>query len=860
MGYIQLIIDKRGDNNPDHGQAVPEGTHAFIIERNSGQVIPKITGKQGMISVDQIHMGDRIYCRSVAYSFKSPRGGEHEHLSVFDLSMDTCRLANLPGTNTLALAHHSGFSLAQSNSIIAGGTVKVMLSHPVWSWNLIVALDWEPTSGEVNDYVTGLKLASNYLFRITHGHMKIGQVRLYKNVPQSSDLFIKHADVQVFSANNVHPWSGIDGWNNGASIKMWGTSPNPVQSGWWTVLVHEIGHYFLGLSDEYYDGNGDIGSWSAFRAANRQEVPDNYGLMDNQSDMPELSGPNDYLASYANRPINEVTAQVWHHRIKEGAPFTHRSCWDYLFDRFDNSNGKLPNWDKYGGIRARINMPLAGSFQGRNADGTERRSVADQRGPENYFPLRIGPRTVWQEAQVTPYFYKRAVRLAPGVTGIDEREYAGGIELLAKHADGKAITNARVWLLTDSGRIELGRTNRSGRLISRVGNKGDILCLSWEGKVYREEIKDASVTVNIPKRRGITDGPPATRVLITASVKNGPRGAYNFSIKILAGKSLAELPKVLVRPGFGKQVELSTREIVPGNYEGIFSDKSNALSGSIDVIAMDHGHAIETSATYQVLRIPDGFPETPAKLFNSIGTVMIDLRSSKELKPGSLAIMVEGGQASSISEKEDRIADAVSFDVEGGHGNNFSMNWILDHEQWIDKDSTTLKIHALDNAQGNYVWGPALKDIHFSTGVSGKIIMSVKGPVGTYAVFGTPLKFRQPLPPVEDLTVVHGTSPFTAIVHWTAPGEGNEERPVQRYLLYYSHQPIDSENIFKVIEYPIRLKPGVAGSEESIALRLPPGTDRYYFVIQSMDRAGNISELSNVARLDFEILVPSEPV
>lgn len=75
MGYIQLIIDKRGDNNPDHGQAVPEGTHAFIIERNSGQVIPKITGKQGMISVDQIHMGDRIYCRSVAYSFKSPRGG-----------------------------------------------------------------------------------------------------------------------------------------------------------------------------------------------------------------------------------------------------------------------------------------------------------------------------------------------------------------------------------------------------------------------------------------------------------------------------------------------------------------------------------------------------------------------------------------------------------------------------------------------------------------------------------------------------------------------------------------------------------------------------------------------------------------
>ena len=105
-----------------------------------------------------------------------------------------------------------------------------------------------------------------------------------------------------------------------------------------------------------------------------------------------------------------------------------------------------------------------------------------------------------------------------------------------------------------------------------------------------------------------------------------------------------------------------------------------------------------------------------------------------------------------------------------------------------------------------------------------------------------------------------GTSPFTAFVHWKTPGEGNEKRPVQRYVLHYSHQPIDSENIFKAIEYPVRLNPGVAGSAESIALRLPPGTERYYFVIQSMDRAGHLSELSNIAKLDFELHVPSEPV
>lgn len=861
MGYIKLYVDRNGDGRLNSSEAVKKDTMVYYLERATGIVRILHTDNEGRVSMNHVHMGDKVYCRVLAYSHESPRGGVHNDISVFDLYMDTCRVVNGSSASTISIGHHIGFTLQQAAAINGGGTVEVALSHPVWSFNILAALDWNATHNELQDLEKGILSASNYLFHVSHGHMKIGKVRLYNNVPQTASLFTTNADLQLFGANTVWPWAGIDGWNNSASIKMWGTNPVAPHQSWWATLVHEMGHYFLGFSDEYYDGKGDVAAWSNYRAAHPDQVPDNYGLMDNNFVAPEISASNDYLGSYVNFTIDQVTAQIWHHIIKNGSPWTHRSCWEYLFDRFDNRMGNLNKWNGYNGLRAKILIPETGQFTGRNPDGTERRTVEDRQAPDQFFPLFFGTRKVWAEAQVAPYYYHPATNsfvLNPPLTLLPVQGVAVPVRIMVKDETGQPLSLVRIWKETDTGRIELGKTGRDGILQTFVCEKGDSILASLHGVMKKTKLSGDTLEIQFKTMEDKAAQLPGF-ILIPAiqQVMKGTTKAHDIHFRLVAGDTASEEPAIEIRPSFGNKTPLKLKPSVNGSFAATFTDENCALSGSFDIRIATKRGVLESTATYQVMHVPGVTDHPFAMLYNTDGHFMVFIPDVSGLRKNNLAMITECDATFNRTNLpgEEPVSNVIHFTVEDADPEmEYTINWKLDHTQVAGFDAATIHLVPVTfNAEGRPVWSKPVKDLHIAPFTGNSVMVSAKVKTGSYVLTAVKAVKKAVLTPVTNLEAKTGKASRSVVLQWTSPGKD------LHYLLYMSAAPITADNLHEATEYPVHMLPAPAGKAEKLAVRVPVSNKLYYFILQTADNCGNVSGLSNVVSAIAPAKVETEP-
>jgi len=87
---------------------------------------------------------------------------------------------------------------------------------------------------------------------------------------------------------------------------------------------------------------------------------------------------------------------------------------------------------------------------------------------------------------------------------------------------------------------------------------------------------------------------------------------------------------------------------------------------------------------------------------------------------------------------------------------------------------------------------------------------------------------------------------------WTAPADDKglpTEGPVTSYLLGYSNSTITEAN-FATATRLVTGTPKAINATETYTYDLPDGRV-YFFAVKSVDKAGNISPLSNVPTLDF---------
>jgi len=130
--------------------------------------------------------------------------------------------------------------------------------YSICLFSLIVALEWAPSLADLDQLEWTFRRASNFLFDVTDGRMAFGQVVF------GGPEFMHCADIQVMASTRFSPRS----WVNGLTEKekylpirlgrgQWHKN-NHVTIPWdepegYRTIVHEWGHYALGLLDEYLE-------------------------------------------------------------------------------------------------------------------------------------------------------------------------------------------------------------------------------------------------------------------------------------------------------------------------------------------------------------------------------------------------------------------------------------------------------------------------------------------------------------------------------------------------------------------------------------------------------------------------------
>ncbi|HET9221342.1 MAG TPA: hypothetical protein VFO07_02505, partial [Roseiflexaceae bacterium] len=123
-------------------------------------------------------------------------------------------------------------------------------------FNILVALEWSPSRMYLEALKEAFQQASRLLIDVTDGFMAIGQVAV------GGPELMTCADIQIFASNRLFPRASVNGLNDPAKYQ-----PIRVGRGLWSknartsipwddrrgyaTLVHEWGHYALGLKDQY---------------------------------------------------------------------------------------------------------------------------------------------------------------------------------------------------------------------------------------------------------------------------------------------------------------------------------------------------------------------------------------------------------------------------------------------------------------------------------------------------------------------------------------------------------------------------------------------------------------------------------
>lgn len=157
---------------------------------------------------------------------------------------------------TQATPHH-GQGTAPTAAVLGASSAKVTATEQkLCLFNVVVALEWMPSRRQRGQLEWAFRRASNFLYDVTDGAMAFGQVVF------GGDELLDSADIVITASNRYLPRSWVDGLNEARKFMpirlgrgIWNKNrrfciPWDEPEGYRTI-VHEWGHYALGLKDLY---------------------------------------------------------------------------------------------------------------------------------------------------------------------------------------------------------------------------------------------------------------------------------------------------------------------------------------------------------------------------------------------------------------------------------------------------------------------------------------------------------------------------------------------------------------------------------------------------------------------------------
>jgi uncharacterized repeat protein (TIGR01451 family) len=779
-GKLRFWKDMNGDTQytPGKGEEVTNVT-VYLNGRTENKNCGK-TDTNGTISIAGLKAGDTVFCRQRVYSHPAVKGQRTLNTTnMFDLWLDTDEIG-LNGDLNSYFIHDT--EIATYN---AGGTVNIRLGHSVFSWNLVLALNWNADTNYRAQLVKGLLAASKFLFDVTDGQMKLGYIEIYNNRKvDTTDLIWWNSDVQVSSSHIVPNSDGnVEGgtsyhvftsqyWDPDNSKDHWSASGTPDKSNWSCTLVHELGHYLLGFYDEYMDGEGNYNNFLIHRANHRDDFPDNYGLMENEHTSSEMSSFNDYRNStfYVGKPSTNVTREIWEWKLTSGG--TDRPCWIHVFDRFDNTSGHGPaTWSRggkvYGGVCAEINYPPGGNFQGRDKKGREKRDNPPRNGPSDI---------------PSPYL-------------------------------------AEQWTMTSN------KTFRASANMPLVD--GD----KTQGK---------SSYAGTPLPRG------ETHLLIEADVVSAEPDPRILRIRVIIDQALAGPPGVVVSPGFTGPTAVTMTEVdAPRHtmYEGTV-DIGAEITGQTGVtITNVSGGTTSTSSEFTT--VPRG--EGVARDLYSPDAAQLWIVSAYQ-QPMEFVVMGAGG-APIPNPGLDFIAEPMSVHGQTNIQfiPTDVLNWFFNPPELMGHDARSIKLCRFNPTTRTWVTIPSvsvpgslsLSAQHLPEGIYAAF--AAKGWGGSlFSRIGNVTALT-----ATDLDLDAYSQAID--LSWTAPSNEDPNRTAVKYHIRFNTDPISDANFEQSPELSFWADPKLPGDPEAYSVEMPDSDTRYFFVIQTEDDAGNLGPPSNVA-------------
>jgi PKD repeat protein len=337
---LRVWIDKNANAAYDNGEEV-SGAEIYM----NGAVNPYgTTDSQGVIGIINLRDNDHIHATKTFYAYVSPKAD--------DAYFDNDRLQNpyyattenwsMNGSNyvftmdsDIRMADGAYQEFPGANQSLtsapkdAQGNILVQLIHPFIKWNLVVAIsDQLITDAWQQKIRIGLQGGNRILYNYTDGYFIIKNMVL---------ILGGEMDSPQFEMANIHITYGMPlattyvlGYrytkpNRVITLGSMWSAYTPEDITWWSVFAHELGHYLVGVYDEYYNGKGDSNTAWAYRQSHNggsgepNEFPSYYGIMDNSILAEELSDVTDYYPhDYTQKDV--VSS---HYSKTQG-----QSCWE----------------------------------------------------------------------------------------------------------------------------------------------------------------------------------------------------------------------------------------------------------------------------------------------------------------------------------------------------------------------------------------------------------------------------------------------------------------------------------------------------------------------------------------------------
>lgn len=841
--YRIIAINSWGESDPSNEVIVAPGSTPFTanliarsykgnvqgakvyVDRGDGFSTtpePGETDASGTLSVNNIKIGNRfLVVKEKASSLPVAKGG-HQDVDNLIYQMDL-------DNGVIDKDGNYSYDLIASQK----SAFNVYLGHPIFNFNLVVLLNWDPTPGEIEDLKTTFTTASEYLFDVSDGQIKLGKVAIYSHYIDFWNGYFS-SDMIIDLGSSI-PKSGKDDMYGGLlSYPMIFSQyisfpgilfPTPPDLSYSVAIVHEFGHYALGFYDEYMNGVGNK-DWRKNYSV--WEFPESYGLMDNEYfdsktleflSYSEMSSWNDYEKIYQDsKPeawpegtYKNVSAQLWEKKLP---------CWQWVKKKFEAYEPMITLLTPPTGYWDRQSGEIVG--------GQDRNGPSSSKSPEVFFPSFY---------KTDPIFIIKAVTDRSTSTRIQTQKL------------GKIIKNAQVFRKGYGTMQNIGLTDEKGEITIRdVAENIKLIAYKrdrWKfetshplllspGKRTSSNILDISSaaqdhTPGIIVECQLAKTSPQIMLNVVVRTDFSIDTVENIHYYFGEDSGSFNLQKVVNHEWIGQfSIDHPINTIIPKGYLDIALKDS--VGPTISYVSEINFGALNDTITYQ-LQIKDmmiyvrkeSISENQYVVFNSTYAVPIK----------------------SFGQKIVPVSEMYSFNLTQDNNLNppagVNIAYDINDAQGLNQNS--IKIFRWDPT--NSLWYP----IEGSTiDIRRKIVSALVNQSGTFAVFATDSTSDIISPnKVVDLTANQGDSRGEIKLSWTAPGDDDSIGRASYYNVRLFDRPISEVNWDSTATLPIGISPASFGEQQEITCTFEDLNKTYFFAIRSVDKANNISQISNGA-------------